>query len=123
MDWLLSSDSHVIEPPDLWTARVPAAYREIVPRVEQESEADWWVFAGHRTQVSYAGPSAAGLRFEGGARALNRELKFTAVMRGGYLPQLHVEENEVDGVWGSVLYPSIGLMLYGLEGSLALTAA
>ena len=30
---LISADSHVLEPADLWTARLPAAYRDRAPRV------------------------------------------------------------------------------------------
>jgi predicted TIM-barrel fold metal-dependent hydrolase len=122
MGWMLSSDSHVIEPPDVWTSRVPAEHLDVVPRVEEEADADWWFVDGQRT-VSYSGPSAAGLRFEGGPDALDRELKFGETLSGGHIPELHVKENEADGVWGSVLYPSVGLLVYFLESSAALTAA
>jgi len=30
---LISADGHVNEPPELWTARVPAAYRDRAPRI------------------------------------------------------------------------------------------
>ena len=32
---LISADSHVNEPPDLWTARVPAEFRDRAPRIER----------------------------------------------------------------------------------------
>ena len=32
---LISADSHVNEPPDLWTDRVPAEYRDRAPRIER----------------------------------------------------------------------------------------
>jgi predicted TIM-barrel fold metal-dependent hydrolase len=32
---IISVDDHVIEPPELWTSRLPAKYREIGPRVER----------------------------------------------------------------------------------------
>ena len=28
VDWMISSDSHIIEPPDLWTERIDATFRE-----------------------------------------------------------------------------------------------
>jgi predicted TIM-barrel fold metal-dependent hydrolase len=49
-------------------------------------------------------------------------MAFEETVPGGHIPELHVEENEADGVWGSVLYPSIGSMVYTLEHSV-LTAA
>jgi predicted TIM-barrel fold metal-dependent hydrolase len=122
MGWMLSSDSHVIEPPDVWTARVPEEHRAVVPRVEEEDDADWWFVDGLR-RVSYSGPSAAGLRFEGGPAALDREIKFAESLPGGHLPELHVKENEADGVWGSVLYPSVGILVYFIESPAALRAA
>ena len=33
--WIVSVDDHVIEPPDVWTARLPARYRGVGPRVER----------------------------------------------------------------------------------------
>ena len=32
-DLIIDADSHVTEPPDVWTARVPAKYRDDVPQV------------------------------------------------------------------------------------------
>jgi predicted TIM-barrel fold metal-dependent hydrolase len=33
--WIVSVDDHVIEPPSLWTSRLPAKYRESGPRVQR----------------------------------------------------------------------------------------
>ncbi len=32
--WIVSVDDHVVEPPDLWSSRLPAKYRDIGPHVE-----------------------------------------------------------------------------------------
>ncbi len=34
--WMISVDDHVTEPPDLWTSRLPARFREQAPRVERD---------------------------------------------------------------------------------------
>ena len=40
--WMISSDSHIIEPPDLWEGRMPAELVERGPRVVSEADfADW----------------------------------------------------------------------------------
>lgn len=31
---LIDVDAHVVEPPDVWTSRLPAKYRDVGPRVE-----------------------------------------------------------------------------------------
>ncbi len=33
---IISVDDHVVEPPDLWTARLPAKYRDVAPHVERD---------------------------------------------------------------------------------------
>ena len=43
---LISADSHVNEPPDLWLDRVPAALRDRAPRIEHFDEGDAWVIEG-----------------------------------------------------------------------------
>jgi predicted TIM-barrel fold metal-dependent hydrolase len=112
MAWMLSSDSHVIEPPDVWMERTSKKYADVMPRVEREDDGDWWVVGGERT-FSYSGPSSAGWRFEGGdIDSLKRELKFEDARLGGYIPEMHLKENETDGIWGSVLYPGIAMMVY-----------
>lgn len=111
MAWMLSSDSHVIEPPDVWAERTSKKYADIMPRVEREDDGDWWIVGGERT-FSYSGPSSAGWRFEGDVDSLKRELKFEDARVGGYIPEMHMKENETDGIWGSVLYPGIAMMVY-----------
>ena len=34
---IISVDDHVVEPPDLWTERIPAKYKDRAPRVERDS--------------------------------------------------------------------------------------
>jgi hypothetical protein len=109
-EWMISSDSHVFEPPDLWQKRVPAAYRERAPRVEFADDADWWIVRGERT-VSFAAGTKAGLRFEGQEK-LAVEYHFSDVREGAYTPKIFVEDNAADGVYGSVLFPSMGVMLF-----------
>ena len=35
MAWMCSADSHVIEPGDVWTSRVPASMKDRAPRIER----------------------------------------------------------------------------------------
>ena len=37
---VISSDSHVFEPPDLWTERIDAEFRDRAPRMERVGDAD-----------------------------------------------------------------------------------
>jgi hypothetical protein len=46
LDWLISVDDHVLEPPNVWQDRVPAKYRDIAPRMIEVDGADVWVDKG-----------------------------------------------------------------------------
>src|SRR5215831_20476299 len=121
MAWkMYSSDSHVIEPPDLWTTRIVPQFRDRAPRVMQEDDGDWWIVDGHRTN-SFQGGAQAGKRFEH-QEALRPAARFAEVRPGGYLPEAHLADNEADGIYGSVLYPTEGLQLYAVPDSALLSA-
>jgi predicted TIM-barrel fold metal-dependent hydrolase len=50
----IDADTHILEPADVWTARVPAKYRDRVPRmVRDDSGRDIWVMEGR--QISTVG--------------------------------------------------------------------
>ena len=42
------------------------------------------------------------------------EGEFEEVPLGGYDPHAHIKDMEQDGVWGSVVYPSVGLFLFSI---------
>jgi predicted TIM-barrel fold metal-dependent hydrolase len=115
--YALSSDSHVMEPPGLWTGALGGDLADVAPRVEPGDDADWWVIGGQR-MFSFSVATKAGLRFEGQDR-LVVDYGFADVRPGAYLPDAHLADNEADGVWGSVLYPSVATMLWGLDDAAA----
>ena len=45
-DFLISADSHVIEPPDLWTSRLPEKFRDRAPKQIHLEQGDAWEFPG-----------------------------------------------------------------------------
>jgi len=79
---LISSDSHVSEPGDLWTERLPARFRDVAPEFSR----------GARQGTG---------RFDG--------------KPGGWDPTERLKEAAEDGVSAEVLYPTLGLRLFGLD--------
>ncbi len=108
--WMISSDSHIVEPPDLWQARVPEPLRDRAPKVEHDADGDWWFVDGMKT-MSFLGIQA-GDRFEKDATELRTSGEFGEVRPAAYDPAAYLAENELDGIWGSVIYPSQGLIIY-----------
>ena len=43
-DWIIDSDTHVSEPGDLWTSRVPARFKDRAPHIVRDPETgiDTW---------------------------------------------------------------------------------
>src|SRR6516165_1955825 len=58
---LISADSHVNEPPDLWTSRVPAEYRDRAPRIERFDDGDAWVLEGVADPITFGMNACAGM--------------------------------------------------------------
>ena len=120
-DWkMISSDSHIVEPPDLWEDRIDRRHRDRAPRVVEEDDADWWFVDGVRTN-SFQGGAQAGKRFES-QDALRPAARAREVRPGAYLPREFLEDNELDGVHGSVIYPTEGLRLFLVPDPDLLTA-
>jgi predicted TIM-barrel fold metal-dependent hydrolase len=118
--WMVSSDSHIIEPPDLWAGR-GGHLADRMPTVVSEADGDWWYVDGRKT-MSFLGIQA-GDRFEKGRDELRTSAAFDAVRPAAYDPAAYLVENEADGVWGSVIYPSQGLVLYSVPVSDVVSAA
>jgi predicted TIM-barrel fold metal-dependent hydrolase len=117
---VLSSDSHVVEPPDTWTGRLPKELRERGPRVVQDADGDWWFVDGVRTN-SFQGGAQTGKRFDR-PEELRPSHRFADVRPGAYDPKEFLADNDLDGVWGSVIYPTEGLSLFQVPDGKLLTA-
>jgi predicted TIM-barrel fold metal-dependent hydrolase len=117
---ILSSDSHVFEPPDLWTTRIDAPFRDRAPRMVRVDGADQIVVDGQ--VLSGIGLiSNAGARF-GAPETISGRGRFEEVHRGGYDPEQHLADMRLDGVGGEVLYPSQGLFYFRVADSLLMSA-
>ena len=107
---VISSDNHVFEPADLWTSRAQPKYKDRMPRLERLEDGDWWYSDGYRITGTASG-TLAGVRFEDPSKLrLNNPVE--EVRPGGYIPEEHVKDMDEDGVYGSIVYPSVGAELY-----------
>jgi predicted TIM-barrel fold metal-dependent hydrolase len=108
---IVSSDSHVFEPPDLWTTRIDAAFRPRAPRMQRIQGVDHLVVEADQFVSGIGLISNAGARFEA-PETISAHGRFEDVHRGGYDPAQHLADMRVDGVAGEVLYPSQGLFYF-----------
>jgi predicted TIM-barrel fold metal-dependent hydrolase len=118
---IISSDSHVFEPPDLWTTRIDAAFRDRAPRLRRVGEVDHLVVEDNQTIAGIGLISNAGARFEA-PETISDHGRFEDVHSGGYDPQQHLRDMQLDGVAGEVLYPSQGLFYYKVADTQLMSA-
>ena len=122
---IISSDNHVFEPVDLWTTRTEAKYRDRAPRIQRVETgplagSDIWVCDG-QVVITIAAAAEAGRRFE------DPEMKGLVhttedIPPGGYIPEEHMKDMDRDGVDVSIVYPTVGLLLYSVPDSDLLTS-
>jgi hypothetical protein len=74
---ILSSDSHVFEPPDLWQTGIDAAFRDRAPRIERIDGTDQIVILSGIGLISNAGA-----RFEAPRRSPSRGASKTCTAGG-----------------------------------------
>jgi predicted TIM-barrel fold metal-dependent hydrolase len=109
---IISADSHVVEPADLWVDRIDRKYRESAPKVVQ-LEGKWLIVAPGGVAFPVAGQFAAGKRGEELREHLGKG--YEAGRPSGWDPTLRVADQEADGVKAEVLYTSNGLALYSIQ--------
>jgi predicted TIM-barrel fold metal-dependent hydrolase len=118
---ILSSDSHVFEPPDLWTTRIDATFRDRAPRMVRIDGGDQLVVEADQVISGIGLISNAGARFDA-PETISGQGRFEDVPRGGYDPRQHLRDMELDGVAGEVLYPSQGLFYFRVADSALMSA-
>ena len=99
---LISGDSHINEPPDLWTSRVRAKFKDRAPRIERLEKGDAWIMEGSPTPINF------GNNANGGLPAAERSawMRFEDIRKGGHVPAVRLEEQAQDGVEAEVLFPT-----------------
>jgi predicted TIM-barrel fold metal-dependent hydrolase len=112
--WIIDADSHVTEPPDVWTARVPARYVDDVPHVIRTDEPrDVWMLGDE--QIGSVGVSAPA-----GWPAFPPE--YPPLLDDCHPASHDARERlrymDEAGIWAQVLYPNVGG--FGSEKFLAL---
>ena len=113
---IISSDSHVFEPPDLWTTRIDAKFRDRAPYMKRVGNEDHLIVEGDQKISGIGQISGAGLRFESPEKILP-EAQFEEVHVGGYDPSVHIKDMQIDGISGQILYPSQGLFYFAVKDS------
>ena len=107
---LISADSHVVEPPDLWQERIDARYRHRAPRMIHDNGIDRWIVDESIAIGSTGAPSQAGRRYED-KESLSIEAAFADTPKAAWDPDARVVASDLDGVTGEVVFPTIAVRM------------
>jgi len=99
---LISADSHVVEPPDLWTARVPARYRDRAPRQVRLERGDAWQIEGLAQPFPFGLIQCAGLPRE----QVRLWVRWEEVRPEAWQPGPRLRAMDAAGCDAEVMYPS-----------------
>jgi len=106
---IISADSHITEPPQLYQDYMEAKYRDTAPRLEHtEDRGEFYAIDGMKRPimmglVANAGKPAAQIKVKGGF--------FKDLHRSGWDPKARRADQIRDGVAAEVIYPTIGMVL------------
>ena len=117
---VISSDSHVFEPTDLWTTRIEAKFRDRAPHVVKGEDHDRWHLDPGKT-TSFGQATQTGNRFTDPS-TITLLGYMDDVPMGAYEPAQHVEDMKLDGVDGEVVFPTVGLGMYRVKDGELLSA-
>ena len=113
---VISADSHLTEPGDLWLERLDRKYRDSAPRVVKNDKPTGaaYLFVGPGIHpLTVAGVFAAGRS----GKELREHMKrgYEAARPSGWDPVERLKDQDLDGVMAEVLYSSLGIVLLNMK--------
>ena len=102
---MISVDDHVVEPPDVWTSRLPARWQDVCPQTVEVDGKVVWEFAGKRKTLAELG----GRLFADGSG--KRDLvdfpdRYEQLRPGCSEPVARVADLDAAGIDASLCFPS-----------------
>ena len=104
LDWLISVDDHILEPPNLWVDRVAAKDRDRAPHMETDDDGvDCWVYDGKRYPTSGLSAVAGKSKEEFSPEPLT----YAEMRPGCYDAMARLEDMDRAGILASLCFPTI----------------
>jgi predicted TIM-barrel fold metal-dependent hydrolase len=105
-DWVIDADTHVTEPGDLWTSRLPARFKDRAPQLirDPESGIDNWKIGDSKGFLPVGFTAVAGWPKPFPAAPRNMD----EVPKAAYDASARLEYMDRVGIWAMALYPNVG---------------
>jgi predicted TIM-barrel fold metal-dependent hydrolase len=103
LDWLISVDDHILEPPNLWVDRVAAKDRDRAPHMETIDGMDYWLYDGKRMPSSGLSAVAGKSKEEFSPEPL----AYADMRPGCYNATARLEDMDRAGILASLCFPTL----------------
>ena len=104
LDWLISVDDHILEPPNLWVDRVASKDRDRAPHMEPDDNGiDTWVYDGKKFPNSGLSAVVGKSKEEFSPEPLS----YSEMRPGCYDSKARLEDMDRSGVLASLCFPTI----------------
>ncbi len=105
IDWVIDSDTHITEPPDLFSSRLPAKFKDRAPTIRRNDQgSDEWV-VGNLSPITPVGHTAtAGWR----EPFPSAPSTFDECPLASYDAHARLEYMDSLAIWAMALYPNVG---------------
>jgi uncharacterized protein len=101
---VIDVDTHLTEPPDLWTSRMPAKLHDLVPHIERVDGMDVWMADGNRVGT----PGHYSMAGWDGLMPVSIPPTYDDIAPAMYDPHARIELLDREGIAAQVLYPNVG---------------
>ncbi len=112
---LVSADSHIAEPPDLWTTRIDRQFRDRAPRLVSNERGDAYVIDENANIGGPLGLMATKAKYTDPEARFGMEGRWCDVPEGAYDPTARAAELDREGMDAEIIYTSTGLTFFALE--------
>lgn len=114
----ISADSHVTEPPTMYVDYIDPKFRDSAPHVVTQDGGEFYSVPGVLL-VPMGLVASAGRRPQDLGHKFNR---YSDLHPGGWDPKARIKAQDKDGVAGEIVYPTVGMVSYGMEDPALLNA-
>ncbi len=105
-DWVIDVDTHITEPGDLWTSRLPAKFKDRAPRIVRDPETgvETWRIGDSSAFIPVGFTAVAGWPEPFPAAPKNMD----EVPKAAYDASARLEYMDRVGIWAMAIYPNVG---------------
>lgn len=117
---LVSADSHIVEPADLWTKRIDRRFADRAPTILSGKDSDYFIADqkaanAHSERSGGIGLLATKRKYDDPQSFdFGHKGRWHEVPEAGYDPGKRISELDREGIEAELIYPTFGLLMYDI---------